>query len=72
MCTGVYRDETIVVKLHSGNGEHDELNRRAIVFFDEALADVGLAESEKLRQVLHDYFAWGDDNDDVPIPRVGG
>jgi hemoglobin len=37
-----YGDETTVVKMHSGNGEHDEMNRRAIACFDQALADVGL------------------------------
>ncbi len=25
-----YGDETAVVRMHSGNGEHDEMNRRAI------------------------------------------
>jgi hemoglobin len=34
------------------------MNRRAIVCFDLALADVGLANDDVLRQVLHDYFAW--------------
>ncbi len=53
-----YGDETSVVRMHSGNGEHDEMDRRAIACFDEALADVGLAEDRPLRQVLHDYFAW--------------
>ena len=53
-----YGDETSVVKMHSGNGEHDELDRRAIACFDQALADVGLADDGALRQVLHDYFAW--------------
>jgi hemoglobin len=38
-----YRNETTVVKMHSGNGEHDEVDRRAIACFDQALADVGLA-----------------------------
>lgn len=52
-----YGDETKVVKMHSGNGEHDEMDRRALACFDRALADVGLADG-KLRQVLHDYFAW--------------
>ena len=52
-----YGDETTVVKMHSGNGEHDEMNRRAIACFDLALADVGLAD-DVLRQALHDYFAW--------------
>jgi hemoglobin len=52
-----YGDETSVVKIHSGNGVHDEMDRRAIACFDQALADVGL-EDGALRQVLHDYFAW--------------
>lgn len=51
-------DETSVVRMHSGNGPHDEMDRRAIACFDQALADVGLADDERLRQVLHDYFAW--------------
>ena len=34
------------------------MNRRAIACFDLALADVGLASDDRLRQVLHDYFAW--------------
>jgi hemoglobin len=56
--TGSYGDETTVVKMHSGNGEHHEMDRRAIACFDQALADVGLTTDETLRQVLHDYFAW--------------
>jgi hemoglobin len=55
--TGSYGDETSVVRAHSGNGVHDEMDRRAIACFDEALADVGLT-AEPLRGVLHDYFAW--------------
>jgi hemoglobin len=53
-----YGDETSVVRVHSGNGEHDEMDRRAIACFDRALDDVGLT-AEPLRQVLLDYFAWG-------------
>jgi hemoglobin len=53
-----YGDETSVVRIHSGNGPHEEMDRRAIFCFDQALADVGLAADERLRQVLHDYFAW--------------
>lgn len=34
------------------------MNRRAIACFDQAMADVGLANDDTLRQVLHDYFAW--------------
>ena len=80
--TGIYGDETIVVKMHSGNGVHDEMDHRAIACFDMALSDTGFAENARLRQVLHDYFAWATTTtmaryhksaDDVPegltIPR---
>jgi hemoglobin len=53
-----YGSETTVVRMHSGNGEHDEMDRRAIACFDQALTDAGLAGNNALRQVLHDYFAW--------------
>lgn len=78
-----YGDETRVVKMHSGNGVHEEMDRRAIVCFDLALDDVGFAD-DPLRQVLHDYFAWATNTtmsryhqsaDEVPsglaIPRWG-
>ncbi len=55
--TAAYGDESSVVRLHSGNGKHHEMDRRAISCFDEALSDVGLTD-EPLRAVLHDYFAW--------------
>lgn len=53
-----YGDETAVVRMHSGNGQHEEMDRRAIACFDQALVDAGLADDAALRQVLHDYFAW--------------
>ena len=53
-----YGDETSVVRIHSGNGPHEEMDRRAIACFDQALDDAGLAADGRLRQVLHDYFAW--------------
>jgi hemoglobin len=77
-----YGDETSVVRLHSGNGLHEEMDRRAVACFDQALTDVGLSEDEPVRAVLHDYFAWATTTsmsryhrspDDVPdglrIPR---
>jgi hemoglobin len=77
-----YGDETSVVRIHSGNGAHEEMDRRAIACFDQALADTGLAAGDSLRHVLHDYFAWATTTtmaryhrsaDDVPdglaIPR---
>jgi len=68
-------DETSVVRMHSGNGQHQEMDRRAIACFDQALTDVGLVENLPLGQVLHDHFAWAttttmsryhDSADDVP------
>jgi hemoglobin len=53
-----YGDETSVVRIHSGNGAHEEMDRRAIACFDQALVDVGLSADDRLRAVLHDYFAW--------------
>jgi hemoglobin len=77
-----YGDETSVVRIHSGHGLHEDMDRRAIACFDQALEDVGLTANEPLRQVLHDYFAWAttttmahyhESADDVPeglnIPR---
>jgi len=53
-----YSSETSVVRIHSGNGPHEEMDQRAIACFDQALEDVGLATNEQLGRVLHDYFAW--------------
>jgi hemoglobin len=77
-----YGDESSVVGMHSGMGEHEDMDRRAVACFDQALSDVGLDESEPLRTVLHDYFAWAtfssmnrfpESADDVPaglrVPR---
>lgn len=70
-----YGSETSVVRMHSGNGPHEEMDLRAIACFDQALEDAGLARDARLRQALHDYFAWAttttmaryhDSADDVP------
>src|SRR5215469_15978067 len=49
--SGGYGDETSVVRIHSGNGEHKQMDRRAIACFDQALVDIGLAGDDALRQV---------------------
>ena len=54
----MYGDETSVVRMHSGNGPHEEMDRRAIACFDQALSDIGFTPQSQLAQVLHDYFAW--------------
>lgn len=77
-----YGDESSVVRMHSGNGPHEEMDRRGIDCFDQALADVELAVSEPVGSVLHEYFVWAttttlaryhESADDVPedlaIPR---
>jgi hemoglobin len=56
--SAMYGDETSVVRMHSGNGPHEEMDRRAIACFDQALSDVGFTPQSQLAQVLHDYFAW--------------
>jgi hemoglobin len=52
-----FGSETSVVRMHSGNGPHEEMDRRAILCFDRALEDIGLT-AEPLRTVLHEHFAW--------------
>ena len=77
-----FGDETAVVRIHSGNGPHEEMDQRAIACFDQALGDVGVSGDDPVWQVLHDYFAWATTTpmaryhasaDDVPdglsIPR---
>ena len=80
--SATYGDETSVVRMHSGKGPHDDMDARAIACFDLALVDSQLAGDDRLRRVLHDYFAWATTTtmsryhrsaDDVPdglqIPR---
>ncbi len=50
-------DETYVLRLHAGNGEHAEMNRSAVVCFDAAMSDIGIT-GDRLRSVLRDYFTW--------------
>jgi hemoglobin len=77
-----YGDESAVVRIHSGNGPHEEMDHRAIACFDEAMTDVDITEGVVVRQVLHDYFAWAttttmsryhhsadDVPDGLPLPR---
>jgi hemoglobin len=77
-------DETTVVRMHSGNGPHDDMDARAIACFDLALADAGLDADDAVRETLHEYFAWttthtmaryhrsaDDVPDGLPMPRWG-
>jgi hemoglobin len=56
--TATHGTESSVVRMHSGNGAHEEMDRRAIACFTQALADTGLTSRPHLAQALHNYFAW--------------
>ena len=51
-------NETVVLRLHSGNGEHREMDERALACFAQALDDAGLPDDPRLRATLKAYFAW--------------
>ncbi len=55
--TGVYGSETGVVRMHSGNGVHEEMDRRAIDCFALALDDAGVHDPA-LQRTLLAYFSW--------------
>jgi hemoglobin len=65
--------ESGVVRMHSGNGPHVDMDERAIACFEQALADAGVVE-DPLRTALRDYFRseigrlsqYPDSADDVP------
>ncbi len=67
-------DQTSVVRMHSGNGEHREMDERAIACFARALDDAGLPADSRLRRTLLEYFRWATEEmstyhesaDDVP------
>ena len=48
--------ESSVVRMHAGNGEHREMDERAIACFAQALDDAGLPDDHRLRSTLKDYF----------------
>ena len=52
-----YGTESSMVRIHSGNGLHPEMDQRAIACFDQAMRDIGLSDAQLIR-ALHDYFVW--------------
>lgn len=78
--TALAVDESHVLRLHAGNGEHQEMDDRAQTCFAQALGDVGL-EDDRVKKTLASYFRWAttamaahpDSADDVPdhlaVPR---
>ena len=73
-------DQSSVVRLHSGNGEHVEMDERAQICFAQALDDAGLPDDPRLRSTLEAYFRWATkamsayplSPDDVPAGMVLG
>jgi hemoglobin len=67
-------EETTVVRMHSGNGDHPEMDERAQVCFAQAIDDADLPDDPRLRDSLRAYFRWAtelmttysDSADDVP------
>ena len=51
-------NESTVVQMHSGNGEHSEMNERAQTCFERALDNADLPQDPRLRSTLKAYFRW--------------
>jgi len=78
---GLGGSQSDALRMHSGNGVHHEMDRRAEVCFAQALDDVEIPETPELRRALIAWFHWGielmdahpDTPDDVPdglsLPR---
>lgn len=56
--SGEYGDESAVVRMHSGNGVHPEMDARAVACFVQALDDAALPADPRLRATLTAYFRW--------------
>ncbi len=72
--TNYLDNESQVIRMHSGNGEHRELDERAQTCFAHALDDAAIPEDPRLRTTLKAYFRWATEHmtrysasaDDVP------
>ncbi len=56
--TSRYGTASSVVRIHSGNGEHAEMDAEAIQIFSDAVETCGLPSDPELRQAIKDYWAW--------------
>ena len=50
--------ESEVVRMHSGNGPHQEMDARAVECFERAVEDAGLPGDADVRDALVAYFTW--------------
>jgi hemoglobin len=51
-------NESSVVRMHSGNGEHADMDERAQICFAQALDDANIPDDIRLRSTLKAYFRW--------------
>ena len=68
--SGTYGDETSVVRIRSGNGPHEEMDRRAIACFDQAMHDVGLESGRATAAGAARLLRLGHHDGHVALPRV--
>jgi hemoglobin len=76
-------DYSTVVRVHTGNGPHEQMDGRAVAAFVLALDDVGIATDHRLRFQLVAWFTWAtallnhrwnapaEVPDDLPLPTWG-
>ena len=55
---GEQRSHVAVVRMHSGDGVHDDMDRRAVAAFVGAMGDAGLPDDPRLRATLTAWFTW--------------
>ncbi len=70
MYTSKIGSESSVVRMHSGNGEHAEMDQRAIACFKAALDDIGV-QRQDLRGALLGYFTWATTDRMASFPSKG-
>jgi hemoglobin len=51
-------DQSAVLRMHAGNGVHEEMDRRAEACFALALDDAALPSDDRLRTTLKEWFGW--------------
>ncbi len=78
--TGGLGEHSSVVRMHSGNGPHEQMDGRAVAAFMAALDDADIPADPRLRETLVAWFVWGtallnhrwadpaDVPDDLPLP----
>jgi hemoglobin len=74
-------DHSYVVRIHSGNGNIDDLGHRFVACFVAAMDDVGMPKEPEFRAAMRAYVRWATDEmiahpdgdsavpPDLPMPR---